>query len=263
MEIHFGCSGWSYKSWVSRFYPVNLKASEYLNFYSNVFDSVEIDSTFYMIPDKKTVISWKEHTGDLFHFTAKIPQIITHTYRLENYETDLYNFLDVISYLGNKLAMILIQFPPGYTYDKGKGSFLKFIDILPDRFIYAVEFRDNSWLEDSILNVLREYDITLVWSDTPYLKKHSYLTSDRIYLRLIGDRSIDEKQFGKIIRDRDNEIRFWLGLLKEKEGEVKEAYVFSNNHYQGFAPNTINLLRKALGMNPINWNIKNGQRTLF
>lgn len=263
MEIRIGCSGWSYESWVPSFYPYFIKKTEYLDFYSKIFDTVEVDSTFYNIPDVAAVNYWKKHTPDNFRFTSKMPRSITHVSRLDIFEPELSNYLNSISYLGNKISMILIQLPPDFTFEEGSSKLRNFINSLPKKFNYAVEFRHNSWLNETIINFLTDQNITLVWSDTPFVIKFPILTTNRLYLRLIGDRSLPEDQFGKILRDKTFEIQDWIAKIKDKQDQIIEAYIFSNNHYQGFAPYTVNLFRKVMGMEAIDWHNKAGQRTLY
>jgi uncharacterized protein YecE (DUF72 family) len=111
LKYHIGCSGWSYTSWKGPFYPPNLENSDWLRFYSQVFDYVEIDSSFYSIPDQFMVKNWVKRTPDNFRFTAKFPKVITHDKLLADVEENVEQFLENIEPLEKKTLALLIQLP--------------------------------------------------------------------------------------------------------------------------------------------------------
>jgi uncharacterized protein YecE (DUF72 family) len=111
LQYHIGCSGWSYTSWKGPFYPPNLDNSDWLRFYSQVFDYVEIDSSFYRIPDQFMVKNWVKRTPDNFRFTAKFPKMITHDKYLVDVEEEVELFLDNMGPLRDKTLALLIQLP--------------------------------------------------------------------------------------------------------------------------------------------------------
>ena len=113
------CSGWSYSSWQGPFYPLNIENSQWLIYYSQVFDFVEIDSTFYRMPNPFMVKNWYKRTPDNFRFTAKFPKIITHDKRLKNVQKELEYFLESISGLEEKILALLIQLPPSLRIAEG------------------------------------------------------------------------------------------------------------------------------------------------
>jgi len=114
--IRLGTQGWGWQHWVGRFYPPGTRPEEYLAFYSRVFDTVEIDTTFYGIPKRSTVLSWAKKVPDGFRFTAKMPRVISHANGLEGGYEDLTRFLQTMSLLGDKLGPILVQLPPTFGY---------------------------------------------------------------------------------------------------------------------------------------------------
>ena len=157
-----GTSGWSYKEWEGVFYP-NSKTSK-LSFYSKVFDTVEIDSTFYAFPAKGLAVGWAKNTPESFVFSAKLPQAITHERKLEvrkGAREELFRFLELMKPLidGGKLGPVLIQLPPSFSfgsdYDKLKG----FLAALPEDVWFAVEFRHGSWLRDVVWSLLKERNV--------------------------------------------------------------------------------------------------------
>ncbi len=255
MKGKIGCSGWSYTGWVGSFYPPGTLAEDYLKLYSRVFDAVEIDSTFYGIPSPETVKKWYNAVPDGFIFAPKVPQEITHTPPGPRPDSIMSRFLEVINGLENKLGPILIQFPPSFRYPAGKEKLRDLMDALPGGYSFAVEFRHPSWFNDVTLSDLRSRKIVLAWSDTPFVEPQTNLTSKSIYLRLVGDRSIKESEFGNVTIRRSAQIQAWADRVKEKLDEVQDFVVFVNNHFEGFSPSTANAFRSALGNPAKNWDI--------
>lgn len=264
-----GCSGWSYKSWVGPFYPKGTKAKDFLRLYSTVFDAVEIDSTFYSIPESSVVSNWYSSTGDHFTFTAKLPKTITHERKLINSGTQLSFFLESIGKLKEKLGCILVQMPHSFKYDHGFQNLGKFVKELPGDAKFAFEFRDPSWFTDDVYSLLSDAGMTLAWSDTPFAVSPDCITSKTGYLRLVGDRKIEESDFGKVQRDKSESLSFWGKKLSARIMELEEVFIFSNNHYQGFGPATVNSMRKELGLEEVKWDasprheLDSSQKSIF
>lgn len=269
-EYRIGCSGWSYKTWSGPFYPSGVKAGDFLRLYSKVFDTVEIDSTFYNIPPASVVSNWAKNVPDGFLFSPKMPGTITHDNRLANVEVLLDKFLESIMNLGGKLGMILIQLPPSFSYERDRESLRGFVENLPNELKFAVEFRHHSLFREDIYSLLENNGVTLAWSEIPMTGNPGVSTTTNAYLRLVGDRSIKDEDFGKIQKNRDDEMTRWSDKLKSVRDDVDLAYIYSNNHFQGFGPGTVNLFREKLGIPMIDWsgiqqegNRGSGQRTLF
>ena len=243
-----GYSGWSYDAWLSHFYPANLESKHWLGHYSKVFDFVEIDSSFYRIPNQFMVNRWAKSTPENFRFTAKVPQTITHKKRLGEADDDFDFFHKAMAPLEKKLLCLLIQLPPSISKKEG----LKKLQGLPldKRSRYAVEPRHKTWFDDEVYSFLRQNDICLVWSQLAELQTPPIVTTDFVYLRLIGDRSIDEKNFGIIQKDREKEMQYWAGEINrlKKNKKLKMVVTAANNHYAGFGPGTANMFRKMIGL---------------
>lgn len=269
MELKIGCSGWSYPAWVGPFYPSGSHAGQWLRLYSRAFSAVEIDSTFYRIPDIETVKNWRESVPNSFLFFPKFFRQITHEYDTKNAFSLIDSFNVSLQAFGAKLGTVLIQFPPSFTYTKGSEWIKIFLRNLPNEVRYAVEFRHNSWFHEFTYSMLRNHEITLTWSEIPYAEIPAVLTSDEIYLRLVGDRSIRDSEIGSVQKDRGVEILKWTSEIEKNKDLVERVAIFSNNHFQGFGPATVNLVRERLGLNSINWitamqSVTNGrQGTLF
>lgn len=254
MQLYIGCSGWSYSSWQGPFYPPDLENRAWLPYYSQVLNYVEIDSTFYSIPSDFMVKNWEKRTPDNFRFTAKFPKVITHDKRFKNVEKELELFYQRMEPLKNKILALLIQLPPIYELKEGLEDFRKYDLFLDDTFRYAIEVRHPSWFSDLAYNLFRNSNISLVWSQMDRLQTPPVVTSDFVYLRLIGDRRLAEDQFGKIQIDRTDEIKRWTKKMKaigHEEKDVKIGIVAANNHYGGYGPGTVNLFREMMDLNPL------------
>ena len=260
MQIYVGCSGWSYSSWKGPFYPVDLDNSEWLNYYSHVFDFVEIDSSFYRIPTAFTVKNWLKKTPDNFRFTAKFPKVITHDKRLKNVENELEIFFSQIDPLQDKTSALLIQLPPSLGIVEGLEALREFVPELDNRFRYAVEVRNNSWFQDLAYSFFANNNICMVWSQLAGLRTPPVITTDFLYVRFIGDGRIGEEDFGRIQIDRIAELQYWSDKVKQITENVADrvelAIVAANNHYAGFGPGTANVFRRLLGLSEATWKDK-------
>ena len=256
MKLYIGCSGWSYSSWQGPFYPSNMENRSWLPYYSQVFSYVEIDSTFYNIPSELMVKNWNRRTPDNFRFTAKFPKIITHEKKFKNVEKELQLFYERMEPLKDKILALLIQLPPSYQLKEGLEDFGSYNFFFEGDFRYAVEVRHSSWFSDLAYNFFRNNNIAMVWSQMDRLRTPPVVTSDFVYLRLIGDRRLAETQFGEIQIDRTQEIRNWANKIKEvrqNEKDVKASIVAANNHYGGYGPGTVDIFRENMDMEKLSF----------
>ena len=222
-----------------------------------MLDYVEIDSTFYRIPSIAMVNNWAKRTPKNFKFTAKFPRVITHDKRLKDVDKELEQFFEAIGPISDKALGLLIQLPPSIQIHEGLQSLRELVRELDTRFRYAVEVRHPSWFQDLAYNFFANNGICLVWSQLAELKTPPIVTTDFLYLRLIGDRSIQETDFGRIQIDRVLEMQKWVDYLKTVEDEqIKLAIMTANNHYAGFGPGTVNIFRNMLGLPEAKWEEK-------
>jgi uncharacterized protein YecE (DUF72 family) len=252
LQYYVGCSGWSYTSWRGPFYPSNINNTGLLKYYSHVFDYVEIDSSFYRTPNVFTVSNWVKRTPKNFKFTAKFPRVITHDKRLKDVDKELEQFFEAIGPLSNKTLALLIQLPPSLQILEGLENLRELVRELDTRFRYAIEVRHRSWFQDLAYNFFADNGICLAWSQLAEMKTPPVVTTDFIYLRLIGDRSIQEKDFGRIQIDRVREMQKWADSInktvQEDDERIRLAIVTANNHYAGFGPGTVNIFRNMVGL---------------
>jgi uncharacterized protein YecE (DUF72 family) len=251
LEYYLGCSGWSYDGWKGSFYPEDLDNRYWLSYYSKILDFVEIDSTFYKIPSKFIVNNWSKRTPENFKFAVKFPKVITHDKRLKDVEKDIEQFYDSMEQLYDKILVFLIQLPPSLQIAEGLDLIKNLRYQLDPSFRYAIEVRHHSWFNELFYNVLKERNYCLVWSQQDILITPPILTTDFVYLRLIGDRSINERDFGKINKDRTKEMELWSKILEDvdrKVNDMKMAIVAANNHYAGFGPMTAKLFADMMNL---------------
>jgi len=185
MRVIVGTSGYSYKEWKGTFYPADLPAAKMLPFYAGHFGSVEINNTFYRMPEEKTLTKWASEVPDDFTFVLKAPQRITHQKRLSGVEADVRQFLDVSKVLGPKLGPLLFQLPPYQGKDTPK--LRAFLSLIPPETRVALEVRHDSWLAHDVYDALREHDAALCLSDTDEVAEADALlvpTASWGYLRL-------------------------------------------------------------------------------
>ncbi|WP_172602022.1 DUF72 domain-containing protein [Candidatus Nitrosocosmicus franklandus] len=256
MTLYIGCSGWSYEGWKGNFYPKYLENKDYLPYYSKFFKFVEVDSTYYHIPSRSIVRGWKDKTPDDFRFSLKFPKVITHEKKLEDVVKPLSILFYSLEPLVDKTLTLLIQLPPFLPKKKGFHAFQDMAHHLDNRFRYSLEVRHNSWFTDDVYNFLREHDISLVWSVRDELDSPSVITSDQVYVRFIGDRSISEKDFGKTVKNRRNEMLEYVEKVREAQNQnsnMGDILIAFNNHFAGFGPQSVNDFLKLMNMPEIDW----------
>jgi len=244
-NIFLGTCGWSYKEWEGNFYQKKGIESK-LRAYSRVFKTAEIDSTFYRNPSKGTVMGWLKYSPSDFVFSAKLPQTITHEKILglkKDVKADLEIFLDLMRplQLGGKLACLLIQLPPKYSYNpKNLEAFFQMLD---PTFRYAVEFRNLTWLLPSTetFPLLKQYGVAYTIVDEPLLPPEVHLTADFAYFRWHGR----GEDIWFDYRYSEEELQPWIAKIEETAKNAKKVYGYFNNHYHGYAPeNCLHMLEK-------------------
>jgi uncharacterized protein YecE (DUF72 family) len=233
-DLLIGTSGWSYNEWAGVFYPSS--STNKLSFYSKIYRTVEIDSTFYAYPSKGLVIGWTRYTPDDFAFTAKLPRTITHEKKLEikkGAESDLVKFLGLMKPLivAGKLGAVLIQLPPSFTYDSDFGRLEAFLRAVPEDVRFAAEFRHPSWLRDETWELLRSRNVANVIVDEPLLPPDTVVTADFAFIRWHGRGSRPWYNY----RYSESELKTWAPKVKEVASRVEKTYGYFNNHFRGFA----------------------------
>lgn len=231
-NVHVGTMGWSYDFWKGSFYPENLDSSEFLAYYSSKFDTVEVDSTFYRIPRKETVTSWKEQTPKGFVFSLKFPRVITHVKMLKDCEEETRVFLERAELLEEKLGALLLQFP--FSFRAERIPLLKqFLENLPKKHRYVVEVRNKQLLNDDFFSMLRDNDVALAWVDSVSMPLTTEVTSNCLYVRWEGDRKKVNGTLGKTELDRTNDTKQWAKKLKTFINKQTEVFGYFSKYYSG------------------------------
>ena len=263
MELKIGCTGWSYDGWAGTFYPKKLPKSDWLHYYSRIFPITEINSTYYRIPDQSITKKWNSDTPDGFSFTAKFPSIITHENKLKNVKEHVFRFLSSLTPMYEKVVALVLQFPPSLSFEEAKPNLEELFSYLPDDFKYPIEGRHKSWFTKEALDYLKGKKHCLVWNEVQGIENPAKITSDYVYIRLIGERSIPESNFGRVSINKEESIQKWSKKLKKIENKVGFTMVMTNNHFEGFGPSTANTLRVKLGLKELIWEEKKQQRLEF
>ena len=255
-SLRLGTSAFTAAGWPGSFYPASLKPAEYLSYYAQHFDTVEVDSTFYRSPSASMLKNWYARTPKGFLFAAKFPQIITHEKTLEDCDSEMQEFLATMELLGEKLGPLLIQLPyfNSKAFGNGKeflGRLQRFLDKLPKKGQFAVEVRNKSWLGAELYDVLRQRGVALALIDHPWmprpremLAKGDPITADFTYIRWLGDRKGIEavtKSWDKTIVNRQRELEEWVEACRNFNQRSISIFAYANNHYAGHAPATVRL----------------------
>ena len=251
-EFLLGCSGWNYTDtsdkggWTGVFYPD--KDTKRLRFYSQFFNTAEMDSIFYekfySKMTKGTFIGMVKATPENFQFSVKVPETITHRKRLEVKKgaiTEFEIFLDKISPLknSNKLGAILLQLPPSFTVNDFK-NIEGFLDRLPTNgYDYSVEFRHPSWKTEGPWDMLKHYNIAAVMTDSPanenleFLSEVTVTTADHSFIRFHG-RNIKGHYWYNYLYNKE-ELKPWVEKVEQIRKQTKVLRAYFNNHYGGKA----------------------------
>ncbi len=270
MSILIGTQGWNYTAWVGPFYPPGTRASEFLPAYARAFRAVEVDSTFYAVPDARVVRAWAERTPPEFIFALKMPKEVTHERRLRDADDVVRDFLDRARQLEAKLGPILLQMGPDFGPDE-LPAIETFLPTLPGDLRFAIELRQSRWLRPEVLPRLREllarYGIALALSDGRWIPRETMLelveqtTAHFLYVRWMGpDRAITD--YSRVQFDRSEEIRAWYEALK-RAAHSRDVFGFFNNHFAGHSPASARELQRLLGQQPVDPETLRSQRSLF
>jgi uncharacterized protein YecE (DUF72 family) len=231
-DIHIGSSGWSYSDWKEIFYPPKTKSTDYLAYYATHFDCTEINSSFYRIPQKKTVQKWVDNTPDHFLFCPKLYQGITHFRKFKNCEELMENYFEVFSPMEKKLGPVLIQLPGSFAFNyETADAFFELLAKSYRKYSFAIETRHITWYTEEALGLLSDYGITHTISDAGrhHFPTHEAITSKNIYIRFHG------RQFLYATDYNDKELKEYAVKIKKWLKDKHRIWVFFNNTAFGFS----------------------------
>ena len=271
--IRAGCQGWNYDDWTTKadgvtvFYPRGTRSNEMLAHYAQIFDSIEVDSTFYAIPASSAVENWYKKTPENFTFSLKMPQQITHEYNLREPAFPMMEeFCERVLLLKEKLGAVLIQMPPNFEATKENAKGLReFLAELPHNVRFAIEFRNREWMVDWTFEELQKNSVALCLVEGNWIPRGQMFeaigneTADFAYIRFMGER--DLTTFDHVVRPQDANLQMWKTEIERII--AKDVFVYFSNFYEGFAPASVNKLKKSFGQPTIEANILENQKSLF
>ena len=272
-QIRIGCQGWNYEDWTTKaggetiFYPRGTKSNEMLALYAEIFDTIEVDSTFYAIPPISTIENWYRKTPENFTFSLKLPQEITHEHHLrETSFAILDEFCERILELKEKLAVVLIQLPPQFEAGKANAQNLrKFLERLPEEIRFAVEFRERNWMIEWTLEELEKNKVALCLLEGSWIPRElmfqaiEKLNNEFAYVRFMGER--DLTSFDKIYRHQDANLQMWADEIKQVK--AREQFIYFSNFYEGHSPASVNKLKKLFSQKIVDVKELENQGSLF
>jgi len=239
-RLFIGCSGFAYPHWGGRFYPANLPRKRWFSHYCTVFSSVELNVTFYRLLKPETFDRWREETPADFVFSVKGSRFITHVKRLTNTDQPLERFFETVLCLGEKLGVVLWQFPPGFTRDTDRlARFLALLAHYPVR--NALEFRHDSWCTGEITELCRNAGVALCMADWPGFIDRLPLTSNFVYLRRHGHGGNYASRYSAV------ELASDARRIREYLEQGCDVHIYFNNDARAYAPENAIELAGMLG----------------
>ncbi|HUI92828.1 MAG TPA: DUF72 domain-containing protein [Chitinivibrionales bacterium] len=239
LKLFIGTSGYSYSHWKETFYPPDTKPRDYLAYYATRFNSVELNVTFYHLPQIKTFAGWHDKTPEDFRFVIKGSRYITHVRRLIDIEEPLTRFFSNAAPLSEKLLGVLWQFPQPFALNIER--LRRFADLLAKhRCFHSFEFRHPSWFCEETYALLRSHNMNLCIAHSGRYETAFEQTSDFVYLRFHGGQELYGSEYS------EKELMEWAALARRWLGRSKFLCAFFNNDYHGYAVKNARQLREYL-----------------
>lgn len=235
-KIFIGTSGYSYPHWQGIFYPENLPPSEWLEYYCQYFDTVELNVTFYRLPRASAFQNWRRRTPKNFLFVCKGSRFITHVKKLNKVKEPTKLFLERVSFLKEKLGPVLWQFAPAWKINASRlKKFLALLSNLQKKIPsltnlrHVVEFRHLSWFCPEVYKILKQYNISLCIADSPSYPLVKKITADFVYLRFHGGQILYGSEYS------EKELKNWAKKIKKWQKQGLDIFVYFNNDTRAFA----------------------------
>ena len=242
-KLFLGCSGFSYKHWRGNFYPEEIPQKEWFNHYRSVFATVELNVTFYRIPNAETFKHWYQESAAGFSFAVKGSRYITHIKRLLEVESALARFFSPAQELQDKLQVVLWQFPPQFKYDLPRlESFLNQIAVYHKR--HTLEFRNESWLCPEVMDLCQSRNVSLCMADHPPFLDEPPITANFVYIRRHGMEGSYNGSYSTEQLAKD------AGRIKSYLKKKLDVFIYFNNDAGGAAPRNALELAAMLQQSP-------------
>jgi uncharacterized protein YecE (DUF72 family) len=236
-SVRIGCSGWQYRHWRGDFYPAELPAPRWLEYYAARFDTVEINNTFYRLPEVPTFAAWARRAPRGFVYAVKASRYLTHMKKLKDPEEPLDRLFSRARRLAGTFGPVLYQLPPRWPVNLER--FEAFLRALPRRRLHAVEFREPSWYADDVFKLLEKHRVALCLHDMEGSASGKLAIGPFVYVRFHGV----QKYSGSY---PDKTLESWAEWLAERVREGRRLYAYFNNDTGGHAPRDAVRLRTML-----------------
>jgi uncharacterized protein YecE (DUF72 family) len=227
-RLYIGTSGWHYKHWMGNFYPAGTRPAGFLAHYLRSFFSVEINNSFYRLPSVDTLAQWKAAVPQDFVFAVKASRYITHMKKLKEPQQSFSLFMSRVQVLGEKLGPILFQLPPVWRFDENR--FRDFLAALPSTYRYTFEFRDRSWYNDRVYELLETYRCAFCVYEIDYHLSPLEVTTDFVYVRLHGPAAKYDGSYSDMV------LSNWAARCQDWLSQGKSVYFYFDNDMYGHAP---------------------------
>jgi uncharacterized protein YecE (DUF72 family) len=228
-DVWIGTSGWTYDGWRGPFYPKDVPKNRWLEWYATQFSTTEINGSFYRMPSLEAVRAWRDDTPDGFLFAWKASKFITHWKRLTEKCKNSIELMETrLKALGPKAGPVLFQLPARFQADRERLA--SFVAMLPKRYTYAFEFRDASWYDDKILQVLRERNVALCLSDHEDAPSPWEVTASHVYIRGHGPTGQYKDRYPP------KTLREWAAAIKKWKRRRLEVFCYFDNDQKSAAP---------------------------
>ena len=224
--LRVGCSGWQYKHWRNDFYPAELPASRWLEHYASAFDTVEINNSFYRLPEPHSFASWRERVPPHFLFAVKVSRYLTHRKKLKEPEAPVDLFVSRATHLGSALGPLLYQLPPRWTLNLERLE--AFLRVLPPALTHVVEFRDPTWYVDGVFEALAAHGVSLCLHDMEGSATGLRRVGPVVYLRFHGP----ARYQGAYSSER---LAATAGWCRDRLAKGTPVYAYFNNDIGGHA----------------------------
>lgn len=237
-NMHIGTSGWHYEHWEGPFYPEDVAKGDYLTYYCQHLQTVEVNNSFYQLPKAKTLRAWRETVPEGFVFAVKASRYITHMKKLKDPEKPVTNFIERVEALGNMLGPILFQLPPNWHFNGNRLA--AFLDVLPPDHRYAFELRDPDWINDQAYALLEAHNAAFCIYDFHGRQSPKQVTADFVYVRLHGPHDAYQGKY-------DTEaLSGWAGAFSAWLRQGKDIYCYFDNDEAGYAVQNALTLQRYL-----------------
>jgi len=240
-KVHIGTSGWHYKHWVGPFYPPRMPPSRMLRFYTERFDTVEINNSFYRLPTATAIEAWCRETPPGFCFAVKASRYITHNRKLNDPKETLEKFMKVVEKLEKRLGPILFQLPPSWRLNLERLE--NFLSGLPTDRPYAFEFRNPTWNVPEVYDVLRRHNAAYCIYELAGFQSPIQTTADFAYVRLHGPGA--NKYQGDYSQKT---LEDWAKRIASWTKELEHIFVYFDNDQMGIAAKNALELKAIIGL---------------